>query len=409
MTTRKLAEADHVRANENIGKLLSTACELGSYLQRASLQDIAPAGFTQEKLLDRERPLIHTHYACEIADILAGLSNELNKYAKAHAKILSPYFADRMEWPWTISVINSRDVSRSQNASNGTTAPFDHISKFLGRKLPIDYSKIKNYNVFHKLAIQFQAALVNHREWTRSYRELGLPWFLDYFYSQDKFFYLDAPETVAEIDTYNEGYLYEADNQQWVIALKYYIHLVLAPEPQRKIYRENWMAFRRAVFEIVRKNSQDRRLVEFNKTTLRCTKAFKISGEFGDLYSPEIYYERDSDQLPRWKEWWNENLLYPTECYFGKSKTLMSWEDDEITRINKQKHTSGGNAGYARFSRAVDLILDKALIHRKINGGINNVDLKRKEFPKIPSKLFTNQEIEKMAVLYADQFLKSGS
>ncbi len=332
------------------------------------------------------------------------------------------------EWPVIISTDPSWDIRRVVQNPNGPAAQrYAPLLKWLGKatfwgdlttRTPLTGGENAEteagraaHNTYHEI-VGTAASSVSH--WlgiADGLREQGLPWIFDFpdevnpyalkkaVVPKDHMFdSLTDPGKVPRL----------GDPRAWVIAIKYYLYLTLAPEPMRSVIRKRWRKLRDEAFaQFTPPTSAEQEL----HRKLVQTPPLPVAGEIErELYMlPSGYAEscksrmdisidelkakraswdfrewdsqtRNPDE-PEWATWWRVCLQHQPEALFGSAEPLTASREPAIVgTLSRYKIHGQIMSG---FSKCVEAVLNAFASIVGVKGGLREIQKGKDPLPRI--------------------------
>ena len=312
-------------------------------------------------------------------------------------------------WPVLIALdpfLNFRKVVRNPNGPAAQL--YAPILKWLGTEMLLDRADTRNPGIFHAIA---QAASRFVSECLGSgwkLRDYGLPWMFDYpdglkAYALSWSVCQQRGGDGTDVHVTNEPRL--GKKREWGIAVKFYIYLTRAPEPERSAVRKYWRKFREDAFAQFRpattaEQRLHRRLrsikalpppsdadnnirasVHFNRVNLE--KATQLFGqEYFEqqrgAWNPDKWNEKlPGVYEPDWVMWWREYLQYQPDALFGNEPSLTEIKAPAGVKPVENTRKS------PKFVRYVEAVLGAFLTMAGGEGGLKAIQSARDPLPRI--------------------------
>jgi hypothetical protein len=333
--------------------------------------------------------------------------------------------AQSEEWPVILSTDPAWDIRRVvQNKIGPASTRYAPILKWLGKATFWGDLTIKGKRgpfkedpgPFHEIA---GTAADSVSRWlgighTPRLRE-QLPWIFDYP-DGEKPYALTMPDLgkdpMFDVRTDPRKLPRFGDRRAWVIAVKYYLYLTLAPKPQRSNIRKLWRNRREEAFaKIVPRTPAESALHKnlakkpaLPPPTDLCLELYCFpsayaaecdleSGKFANaaLQAERASWDPDDwdDQKrspgePEWATWWRAYLQYQPEALFGNADSLIDSKDPAVvTKMLKQR---GPGRVMSGFKKCIDPVLDAFLRLAGCTGGLKQIQNLSDPLPEIALK-----------------------
>lgn len=330
----------------------------------------------------------------------------LLEYAQAK-KLPNEQVSQSDAWPVLIAQDPSWDIRKAVKNPKGLAAErWAPIIDLFGHEMFLDTQrtrerKSKKQGPFHQIAI---VAAKRVHEWLATmpnHRERGLPWVFDYADAYGTYAVpMTVPSKQSDEDISRPNAPRIGDKCEWAIALKYCLHLELAPEPERTQLRDNWRKKREKAFAAFDPATDaDRRL----QKRLLEIEALPPPPPQSDMFiwpfdfPPEFKSEEPGRSIqrekwnpdnwevgtvapyePEWVRWWRSYLQYRPEAIFSNDPSLITSIDPAIVKLVSAQTVN--NRPLAAFGRCVDAVLNAFLTMAEVKNGMKSF---KKPLPKI--------------------------
>lgn len=324
---------------------------------------------------------------------LAGAATNIVRTLLAYSKKSPHDFAvvleHSSEWPVLAAINPEIDIRKAGGKTkNAALASYAPILKHLGAGFLFKPKNVKKVTSFLILAEHAVWEIQKHE--TPNFRHFGLPWLLDFAdesglhalnYEKGWEFgdYRDFPSsrfklTSDEIAAKQRELAPQELKQAWLLAIKYYLVLALAPEPDRTNFRAHWRNQRLEAFAKFRPDTPEEQ--KLHKQLLSAEpELFTSNTKCPPPIGPDLPPINPPSPARFWVRWWEQTLKYDPAAVFGVCASLNEWDDREVKTMVEApgvaKHPMAG------FGRCVDAILDAFLRHVGVKGGINSMTGKR--------------------------------
>ena len=316
-------------------------------------------------------PSYHPVIASSLAGQAVDIANALIPYAQQNNDSLKLLLETRNEWPAIISTDPSRDIRKVQKNTGGKAAAlYKPILDHLGKNDWMHTECIKNQGIFHTLAKDAVEIISSLYGSAGIWRLRGLPWLLDYRVGAAKFNVLTSDIRAADNDI--EG----------VAAMKYFLYLSLAPEPDRTRLRKHWRKLREEFFASLSPSGAEASRLhrKLNKCEpLEIPKHDSSGGQ--SLEYPFALHDEDlAYDKPWWHFWWQLTLKYEPAAFFGNAQSLVDWEDESVREVISAPQVRG--RAMSGFGRCIDKVLNAFLTFKGDKNGLRDISTKLPRFQK---------------------------
>ena len=361
------------------------------------------------------------HYARLVFDALIDYATKNPQAAKLIAR--------SEEWPVIISTDPSWDIRRVVQNPNGPAAQrYEPLLKQrLGKatfwgdlttRTPLTGGENAEteagreaHNPYHDIVGTAAGSVSRWMGIGDGLREQGLPWIFD-FPDEEK------PHALKKAAV-QEDHMFDSltdpgkvprfgDGREWVIAIKYYLYLTLAPEPMRSVIRQRWRNLREEKFaQFMPPTSAEQEL----HRKLVQTPPLSVVGEIErELYmlpsdyaeSCEVRVDDSIDELkaqraswdfsgwdsqtrnpdePEWATWWRVCLQYQPEALFGKAEPLTASTEPAIVRVLSAYPKPGQIM--SGFNKCVEAVLIAFASMAQFAGGYRKIQKGSDPLPRI--------------------------
>ena len=321
----------------------------------------------------------------DVVRSIVRLTNSLTTHLQANTEATIPLLAYETDWPAVASVDPTRDARRVLKEPEGQAAQWYKPLENLGTKKFFRPQGLKKPGIFHQIASDAAQIVYVLSTMDNHWRSLGLHGALDF---------VDTNGILRKVWMDWRG---GDEPRESCIALRYYLYLALAPEPQRTAFRQIWRSFRVKAFAALQPQDEFGRL---RYERLKGKKPVSVetdwNAKIGELASfqswpayslegePEWIHMVDWHFNHRWADWWAIFLQHEPAAYFGGLLPMTEWEDPSIREVIKPEQNKGQIM--SRFARCVDRMLDAYLHLCGVEDGLKSVQNGSNRFPKIPHK-----------------------
>lgn len=297
-----------------------------------------------------EEPVVSQFLICSLAESATHAATALRILADTNIDILKPVLIEAGKWPAVISIDPTEDIRKVNKNQDGRAAKaYATVLENLGTNCWPKPSKLKAPGIFHQIAVD-AVTMISRRQAAEASRAAGLPGLFDFPDQADACRLPDGPPT-------------KETAVHWGFAIKYFLHLTVAPEPFRTEFRNHWRERREEAFHKIHpakaQRNKHRELCEF-QPELEALDLVEIPllEEKHDFYhvlhSPAIPPGFGSQ--PLWQRWWRANLRFHPQVLFGMKPSLIDWPKPEIQKLVKARLAR--NRPMTAFGRCVDAVLD---------------------------------------------------
>jgi len=360
---------------------------MASYYLRNILSASASAlchSLNQAKESDKkEDPLYHQIIAGDLSHCAVEIANTLLSFAQKNPDELSGMLEYLSEWPAVVSLDAAQDIRKVLRNPEGVAARrYAPILDHLGKRTWLCPTAPKAQSIFHQLAKDIVDIISPLSGWAHLYRGLGLPWILD-FSNGTNFFILGSTHPRAE------------NKHEWIAAIKYYLYLALAPEPQRTQLREEWLHLRIEAFKLFKlSNDEDRKKHrELCKRIPLPALENTASSNSRSICCPEFLMDDEprADQKPLWERWWDSNLKYEPAALFGNLDPLPIWDDPAVIKLVTAKAVRG--KPMSALSRCSNSVLDAFLTQIGVRNALKTIENRKTPIPKIRAVAYIQENV----------------
>jgi hypothetical protein len=316
----------------------------------------------------------HGAVARELADAATRIADVLVRYTQQRPEEMRDLLSISTEWPVLASIDPARDIRKVNRAPKGQAATFyKPVLEYLAKNAEFNFGGVRDPTFFHKLAMESSRFIIMFVGRGGIQRVPGLPWLLDYS-DGSNLYTLSNDASLAKLND-------PVHCREWVVALKYYLYLTLAPEPERSGLRKAWRQARLNAFngweprapedaELHARLRSQGTPVEFIIPGIVQSVDVRwnwIGGPLGEAY----FHKEFRQSLSALEKWWELTLKYTPDALFGAMTPLTEWTGNPMfvptdLEEDDQRETTV-------FARCVEATLDAFLRLHGMDDGLKAV------------------------------------
>ena len=338
----------------------------------------------QAKKSDKKQDALYHHaIAYDLSSCAVEIASELLSFAHKNPKELAGMLESLSEWPAIVSLDPSRDIRKVLRNPKGMAAKlYSPILTHLNKNTWVSPSPSKKLSIFHYLAQDIAETISPLTGWAHLYRLKSLPWLLD-FSVGSKCYALSRTGPSREA------------HYEWAVAIKYYLYLALAPEPERTHLREEWRNLRLEAFRLFQPGDEKERMLHrdlCNRKPLRAP-GIDASSTPQAIHYPAFLWEEEHQpgENPIWVTWWKTYLEHEPAALFGNAKPLASWDDPGVATLTKP--TKVRNTRTAAFGRCANAVLDAFLRSIGVRNGLKQIESRTTPIPEFGRRASRPEEV----------------
>lgn len=254
----------------------------------------------------------------------------LAAHGMAKPEKISEIVSRAIEWPVVAAIDSSVDIRRINKNTEGNAAKYYRLLlKDLGKGILFPAPSVRKRGVFQTLAWEAAEIIYQIQQQYKSLSGLGLPGPLDFTSGTKAYFPPEEKPDASRIENIRE----------WVISVKYYLYLSLAPLPLRRSLQREWRKARLEAFKNLPLQGREAK-VRNNRSEVPAIPAPTYPSTGPERITLPWILELELAPAfpePPWRDWWNWNLQYAATAFFGNYPPLDEWSDPEIQKLRMRK------------------------------------------------------------------------